>query len=731
MINSRNLNIKRIIKYLLKNLYRLKEYPAEIMDGYLDTRRLENYPLIENSYIETDKLDLSNIDKDIAGYLTSMYLGHRYDILGSGWVENTYSSIALGIEDIQYNMNMNIGKFDNEGNWIARVLKKPYVEKSVQLWQNVSRDYTPIDWQKDIKSGYRWNEKKWYKSQSYPARKGADIKTPWEMARLQHLPQLGINAILLKESRHNIIVEYKNQVLDFVALNPPRIGVNWTCTMDVAIRAANILLAYDIMSQVDETQVLDQSFKVELSQSMYLHGKHIVNNLEWNGSYNTNHYLSNIFGLLFISAYLESTEETDAWFSFSLQELISEVKKQFYEDGGNYESSTSYHRLSSELYLYASAIAIKARRKKRYLKNNYSAKWNIFPKLLSPDEQLFDPDNEYLFPQWYYGMLYKMGEFSIGIIKPNGEVPQFGDNDSGRIFKLTPCGELIDINSIKERYLNLKNYRQDEKFYWDENSLDQRALISLHSGLFDKNTEQANIFPFEKSIISNLKGGIVIPETYLSPYIPDVCPAEGKGLDIIEKLCFTNQTVIKSKTSNNLSRNIKLTLFEKSGIFTFRSDYMYLSICATPNGQNGKGGHTHCDKLSFELVMDGDNLFRDPGSYLYTPIVKQRNKFRSINAHNTIITDRDEQLLWNDGHRGLFGLYSNAKIQLLEFSSTSIMIKCEYRDVIHVRQFIIEEDRIVINDYANRKFYFNSGFNYYSSGYGKIEKTKENINCGI
>ncbi|MGE5402744.1 MAG: hypothetical protein ACM3S2_20285, partial [Ignavibacteriales bacterium] len=113
MINSRNLNIKRIIKYLLKNLYRLKEYPAEIMDGYLDTRRLGNYPLIENSYIETDKLDLSNIDKDIAGYLTSMYLGHRYDILGSGWVENTYSSIALGIEDIQYNMNMNIGKFDN------------------------------------------------------------------------------------------------------------------------------------------------------------------------------------------------------------------------------------------------------------------------------------------------------------------------------------------------------------------------------------------------------------------------------------------------------------------------------------------------------------------------------------------------------------------------------------------------------------------------------------------
>ena len=67
----------------------------------------------------------------------------------------------------------------------------------------------------------------------------------------------------------------------------------------------------------------------------------------------SNHYLSDIVGLLFIAAYLPPTAETDAWLAFATNELVGETERQFHRDGGHYEGSTSYHRLSGELAVSA------------------------------------------------------------------------------------------------------------------------------------------------------------------------------------------------------------------------------------------------------------------------------------------------------------------------------------------------------------------------------------------
>ncbi|MEZ7879117.1 MAG: hypothetical protein QMC11_02655, partial [Rhodospirillales bacterium] len=76
---------------------------------------------------------------------------------------------------------------------------------------------------------------------AYGHEPGVDIKIPWELARLQHLPQL---ALAYSDQRsQNLVDEFQNQTLDFMSANPPRYGVNWVCTMDVAIRAANLILA--------------------------------------------------------------------------------------------------------------------------------------------------------------------------------------------------------------------------------------------------------------------------------------------------------------------------------------------------------------------------------------------------------------------------------------------------------------------------------------------------------
>ena len=58
--------------------------------------------------------------------------------------------------------------------------------------------YKTIDWQRDFKSGYRFSSKKWYKSQRKNIPPGVDIKVPWELSRLQHLPQMAIFATINK-----------------------------------------------------------------------------------------------------------------------------------------------------------------------------------------------------------------------------------------------------------------------------------------------------------------------------------------------------------------------------------------------------------------------------------------------------------------------------------------------------------------------------------------------------
>ena len=645
-----------------------------------------NIPIIKTSYINTKELDLSNIDPNVARYLSKMYISHKFDLLGSGWVKNSYDSAALGLEGYKYNMN-------------------------VAAPASALGGYEPIDWQKDFKSGFRWSEKKWYKDQRIAHKPGSDIKVPWELARLQHLPQLAIFAIADPSLKERNLKEFKNQILDFIHNNPPRMGVNWTCTMDVGIRVANMLAACDMFCQMDEGGILDQNFKQAFSNSVYEHALHIVNNLEYSPHLTSNHYLSDIVGLLFACAYLNGDGEIDAWLAFAVQEVISEMKKEFYEDGGNFESSTSYHRLSGELMAYAMAMILGLKSEKISSLKNYDVKlWRKKPKLLPPEEQEFKILNgQIALPQWFVDRLYKIGRFTADITKPNGEVPQFGDNDSGRLFKFSPNGEFLSNEQAVRKYLNLSGFGGGDEPFWDENILNHSTLISCMGGIFDDEIFKNGIF-FERSFTRALAGRAlqVGDKTYKSP--------GASGVKFSE---LSRRKSMEFKIPN--SQGIKNIFYPDSGIFIFKSDNFYLTICATPLGQKGHGGHTHNDKLGYELWMDGLDIARDPGTYLYTPLPDRRNEFRSVRAHNVPIVEDLEQNSWREGVAGLFGMLADCRCFVTDFGENFISLAAEYKGVKIMRNFEIKEDRLVITDTVNREFYY-SKFGLYSNGYGKLMK---------
>ncbi len=87
------------------------------------------------------------------------------------------------------------------------------------------------------------------------------------------------------------------------------------------------------------------------------------------------------------------------------------------------------------------------------------------------------------------------------------------------------------------------------------------------------------------------------------------------------------------------------SLLPHSGIAVLRAGEASVVFCAIPNGLQGKGSHTHCDKLSIVFRLGPQEVFCDSGSRCYTRSAELRNQDRSTRAHSTLIVDGAEQNL--------------------------------------------------------------------------------------
>jgi uncharacterized heparinase superfamily protein len=85
-----------------------------------------------------------------------------------------------------------------------------------------------------------------------------------------------------------------------------------------------------------------------------------------------------------------------------------------------------------------------------------------------------------------------------------------------------------------------------------------------------------------------------------------------------------------------------------SGLYGYRSEKDMLIIDCGDIGPSYQPGHTHCDFLSYELMLDGHRLVVDTGVCEYEP-GEMRQYVRSTQAHNTVSVDGDEQSeIWGE-----------------------------------------------------------------------------------
>jgi hypothetical protein len=252
----------------------------------------------------------------------------------------------------------------------------------------------PVNWLRDPLSGVEW-PLDYHADITLARNDGSDARVLWEINRLGHLVTLARAFAItgdekFAQSSFNHLASWREQ-------NPLGRGPNWACAMEVALRAINLLTTFELLRRsIHLTEETLPQFLQTFDQS----GAHIRRNLEFSYITTSNHYLSDVVGLLWLGVMLPELEEASAWREFGLRETLREMDKQVLRDGADAEASTGYHRLVLELFLY-SFILCRA--------------------------------NQIELDEKYWNKLRGMLDYVCAYLRPDGRAPLIGDTDSGQI----------------------------------------------------------------------------------------------------------------------------------------------------------------------------------------------------------------------------------------------------------------------------------------------------------
>jgi hypothetical protein len=465
-------------------------------------------------------------------------------------------------------------------------------------------------WNLDFVSGRDW-PKEPLANRSCVRFDGSDVKVPYELSRLQFLPILGKAHVLTSENRYR---EVAKDLLSFwMQENPFGVGVNWSLAMEVALRGISICFLLNLLSPF---RPAEESWLAAVTHSLWQHLVYVEAHIEFSHLISSNHYLGNILGLYCLSSFLESPDMAKKRQLYRRQ-IEAESLRQVYEDGGDYESSTGYHVLVTQMFTSA-LLVMRAT--------------NMTPRAS--------------FVEKMRGMFRLLNSLA----SPSGQLPQVGDCDDGRIEIL-----LDDIQQM----LRLPVH--------ERNSLCVSNLLGLGKCLLGEGcgaTEDAKWFGFtENESKSNISGDV---------------PPE------------------------------RVAVFPQSGIAVAKAGVAEIFFFALPNGIGGKGSHTHNDKLSVVLRLDGEEVLCDSGTGTYTRDIARRNRFRATAAHNTVVVDKQEQNTIEFASSSLFQLTNEAAVSPIEhkYQGSTIFVQASHSGyssigVIHTRtiQLHEENDLAIIEDY--------------------------------
>lgn len=223
-----------------------------------------------------------------------------------------------------------------------------------------------------------------------------DIKLPWELNKHAHFLELAKAYWLTSEERYAEAL--LGQMEDWIERNPFLTGLAWTQNLIVAQRAISWVLA---IQAVCESPALTPPRLLRILRSLYQHARYIPVHFEF-AERASNHLFGNASGLAALALVFPEFREAAAWRAEALRIIESELAKQVYPDGVQYEQSVGYHR--------------------------YVVEFCLLPWLLSGAER--SP-----YAEASQESLRRMLEFLFHMTQPTGLVQPISDADGARVWR--------------------------------------------------------------------------------------------------------------------------------------------------------------------------------------------------------------------------------------------------------------------------------------------------------
>jgi hypothetical protein len=312
-----------------------------------------------------------------------------------------------------------------------------------------------IDWHFDPVNQRRAPRAFWASVPVLDADRVGDHKVIWEINRHQHWLSLGRALWLTRDRRYGWAIV--SQLEQWMAANPPRVGINWASALELGMRSLSWVWAlhFLIADTSDAAAGPSQTpWLLDLLLGLDRQTRHIEQNLSYYFSPNT-HLTGEGLALYVIGLSVPELAGSRRWTETGRRILLDEIDRQISSDGGHFERSLHYHRYTLDFYLLALLVATRAQ------------------------------DSEAV--TRFTDAVTRVAEFALTMADDHGRMPLIGDDDGGKLWPIAgrACADVRDSLALASVVLarpDLARWGVPEEVFWiaGPTAFDQEPFIEAY-----------------------------------------------------------------------------------------------------------------------------------------------------------------------------------------------------------------------------------------------------------
>jgi hypothetical protein len=208
----------------------------------------------------------------------------------------------------------------------------------------------PPRWHREAISGTEAPRRHWSRIDHLDTAVVGDHKPLWELNRHQYLLAPAFCWLLDREPRRFDLIQ--SHLESWLADNPPRQGVNWVSSLEVAYRA----IAWCWLLWMLREAPWRRDLRTGLLSSLEAHARHVERYLSTYFSPNT-HLTGEALGLFYAGTVLSDSSRARRWRATGAAILEAAITRQVHADGVYFEQASQYHRYTAEIYLHYLSLA--------------------------------------------------------------------------------------------------------------------------------------------------------------------------------------------------------------------------------------------------------------------------------------------------------------------------------------------------------------------------------------